>query len=79
MKILDVVSANVYWGKIIDHKLPCGAVESKTYDTKAHFKLAYDMQIFYAIPSNRRRHGLSAEGVLKDDVCVIRTEDGFQR
>ena len=79
VKILDVVSANVYWGKILDHKLPCGANITEAYDTKAFFKLAYDMQVFYAIKSNRKRHGLTPEGVLEDDICVIKAEDGFQR
>ena len=73
------MSANVYWGKIIEHKLPSGVDTSEEYDTKAFFKLAYDMQVFYAIKSNRKRHGLTPEGVLQDDICVIKAEDGFQR
>lgn len=63
----------------MEHKLPFGADKSETYDTKAYFKLAYDMQVFYALNSNRQRHGSTPEGVLKDDICVIKAEDGFQR
>ncbi|XP_065064666.1 putative ATP-dependent RNA helicase TDRD12 [Rhopilema esculentum] len=79
VKILDVVHANVYWGKIMEHRLPVGADEREKYDTKAYFKLACDMQIYYAMKQNRKRHGTSPEGVLVDDLCVIEAEEIYKR
>lgn len=63
----------------MEHKPPKRGNPSEVYDTKAYFKLAYDMQVFYVIKSNQMRHGLTPEGVLKRDICVIKAEDGFQR
>ena len=79
MKILSVVSANVYWGKIEDHQLPSGVDKHEKYDTKLHFKLAYDMQIYYANKANQLRFGNAPEGVLMNDVCVIKEKDLFKR
>ena len=79
MKILEVVSANVYWGKIEDHQLPLGVDKEETYDTKSYFKLAYDMQIYYANRANQLRHGNTPEGVLVNDICVIKEKDIFKR
>ena len=63
----------------MEHRLPVGADEREKYDTKAYFKLACDMQIFYAMKQNRKRHGISPEGVLVDDLCVIEAEETYER
>eukprot|EP00794_Sanderia_malayensis_P019141 gene19141-21059_t len=73
VRILDVISANVFWSQIVED--PVGFKGMST----AYLKLKYDMQIYYQSAPNRVRHGLAVEGVKNGDICVFKTTKGYQR
>ena len=73
MKILDVVSASCFWGRIVEHRLP---FEGRAYDTTACVELAIHLNMFYGQQKNRRL----CTGAEKFDICVIKTVvHGYQR
>ena len=76
---MDVVCANSYWGKIVEHVPASGSEHNAKYDTEAYLKLAFEMQVYYQDRRNLVRHGITAEGVLKGDVCVVKVKKEFQR
>ena len=73
MKILDIISASCFWGRIIEHRLP---FEGRSYDTNVYLTLGMDMNLHYAKASNRKQ----CTGAEKYDICVIKTIlHGYQR
>ncbi len=73
MKILDVVSANVFWGKVMEDPVGFEGM------SKACLKLEYEMQIYYQNQKNRTKHGSTGYGVVEEDLCVTYTKHGYQR
>lgn len=73
VKILDVVSASCYYGRIIEHNLP---FEGRPYDTTVFLTLTMDMSLHYSVADNRKRCTTAG----KYDICVFKSDEyDYQR
>ncbi|XP_065675246.1 uncharacterized protein LOC100205880 isoform X2 [Hydra vulgaris] len=72
--ILAVINASSYWGRIIEHNLPFKK-ENTSYPSMQYVKLAIDIQLYYANKSFHQQ----CVSIKKYDMCVVKTECGYQR